>query len=335
MSDLDVRQTQPVSVQRWAAVGTGMISRSLVPDLMSCDGAEVVVVHSRDGEKASRFAEEFGIPAATDDFAGMLGDDSIDAVYLATPIATHFEMTRDALRAGKHVLVEKPIATNASEAAELFEIAASERRFLMEAMWMKFNPAFRKLQEEIAEGTIGEPRNLRAGFSIPWPNEGGSRWQSPGGGALLDQGIYPVTLAHSIFGVPQLVVARGTVQPDGVDLAEQVTLEFGDGRFAHFTTGMVEFTDCSAAVAGMTGWITLPSPFWGTTNLEIHAGSIEAIFGNPNRVTIQREGHGYVPMLREVIDAISRGLLEHPRHSAADTLAVFRTIDAISDQLKS
>lgn len=323
-----------MSRQRWAAVGTGMISRSLVPDLMSCDGAEVVAVHSRDGEKASRFAEEFGIPSATDDFARILADDSIDAVYLATPIATHFEMTRDALQAGKHVLVEKPIATSATEAAELFAIAASERRFLMEAMWMKFNPAFRRLQEEIAEGTIGEPRNLRAGFSIPWPAEGGSRWQPPGGGALLDQGIYPVTLAHSIFGDPELVVARGSVRPDGVDLSEQVTLEFSDERFAHFTTGMVEFTDCSAAVAGMKGWITLPSPFWATTDLDIHAGSIGAIFGNPNRVAIQQEGNGYVPMLREVVDAINRGLLEHPRHPAADTLAVFRTIDAIFEQLR-
>ncbi|MGI3224220.1 Gfo/Idh/MocA family protein [Streptomyces sp. GTA36] len=199
---------------------------------------------------------------------------------------------------------------------------------------MKFNPAFQRLQEEIAAGTIGKPRNLRAGFSIPWPNEGGSRWQPPGGGALLDQGIYPVTLAHSIFGVPELIVARGTAQQGGVDLAEQVTLEFGDGRFAHFTTGMLEFTDCSAAVGGMTGWITLPAPFWATTDLDIHAGSIEAIFGNPDRVSIQREGHGYVPMLREVVGAISRGLLEHPQHSAADTLSVFRTLDAISDQLK-
>ena len=323
-----------MSPQRWAAVGSGMISRTLVPDLMSCDGAEVVVVHSRDREKASRFADEFGIPASTDDFAGILEDDSIDAVYLATPIAAHFEMTRDALRAGKHVLVEKAIATSAVEAAELFDIAASERRFLMEAMWMKFNPAFQRLQEEIAQGTIGEPRNLRAGFSIPWPDKGGSRWQPPGGGALLDQGIYPVTLAHSIFGVPELVVARGTAQPDGVDLAEQVTLEFSGGRFAHFTTGMVEFTDCSAAVAGMTGWITLPAPFWATTNLDIHAGSMEAIFGSPDRVTIQQEGNGYVPMLREVVDAISRGLLEHPRHPAADTLAVFRTIDTILEQLR-
>src|SRR3954447_24235676 len=101
-----------------------MISRSLVPDLLSCAHAEVAVVHSRDGEKAEGFAREFGIPAWTSDYDVILADDSIDAVYIATPIATHFDLTRDALRAGKHVLVEKPLAMNAGEAAELFAIAA-------------------------------------------------------------------------------------------------------------------------------------------------------------------------------------------------------------------
>ena len=322
--------------QRWAAVGTGTISESVVPDLMSCPGVEVAVVHSRDGAKAARFAERFGIPRSTADYEAVLADGTIDAVYLATPFATHHAMARAALLAGKHVLVEKPMAMDAEQVADLFRVAQEQQRFLMEAMWMVFNPAFRRLRAELAGGTIGEPRNLRAGFGMPMPDDGGSRWDlQRSGGALLDQGIYPVTLAHAVFGAPTSIEARGTVRPDGLDLAEHVTLEFADGRFAQLMSGMTEFTDCSAAVGGTKGWITLTAPFWATTDLEVHAGSLRAIFRTPDLVQHERQGNGYVPMLQAVVEAIDAGLVEHPDHTGAGTVAVFGTLDAILAQLRT
>ena len=123
-------------------------------------------------------------------------------------------MTRAALSAGKHVLVEKPMTMDASEAADLFELAADRGLFLMEAMWMKFSPVFLRLLEEVRTGTIGEPRNVRASFGIPFPIEGNaSKWDvTRSGGALLDQGIYPITLAHAVFGEP-VRVSRGRHRP--------------------------------------------------------------------------------------------------------------------------
>jgi predicted dehydrogenase len=319
---------------RWAAIGTGTISRSVVPDLMSCADVEVTVMHSRDPGKAARVAEELGIPRSTSDYEAVLADDTVDAVYLATPFTTHHAMTRAALLAGKHVLVEKPMAMTAAEAADLFAVAAAQGRFLMEAMWMKFNPAFRRLHREIADGTIGEPRNLRAGFAIPFPDDGGSRWDvTRSGGALLDQGIYPVTLAHSIFGTPHSVVATGTVRADGLDMSQHVTLEFSDGRFAQLMVSMTEFGDCSAAVGGQRGWLTLTPPFWATTDVEIHAGTFRTIFRTPEVVVHQREGNGYVPMLREVVDAIRDGQHVHPVHPADATVEVFTTMDGVRAQL--
>lgn len=324
-----------MSVQRWAAIGTGTISRSVIPDLQACAGVEVVLVHSRDALKAARFAEEFGIPASTDDYAAVLANESIDALYIATPIGTHHVLTREALLAGKHVLVEKPIAMTAEQAADLFAIAASEQRFLMEGMWTKFNPAFRRLIEEINDGLIGEPRNLRAGFSVPWPEDESARWdRSRGGGALLDQGIYPVTLAHAVFGRPEVITARGRVRSDGLDLEAHITLEFENGAFAHLTTGMTQFSDCSAAVAGEQGWVTMPAPFWATSDLEIHAGEAQYFYGAGNRIELGQEGNGYMPMLREVVNAITAGDVEHPFHTAADTIATLSTIDAIFAQLR-
>lgn len=322
--------------QRWAAIGTGTISRSVVPDLQGCEGAEVVIVQSRDAEKAGRFAHEFGIPASTGDYDAVLGDPSVDAIYLATPFATHHAMTRAALLAGKHVLVEKPMTMNAAEASDLFALAAARELFLMEAMWMKFSPVFIRLHDEIQRGTIGSPRNLRATFSIPFPSEGNnSKWDlARSGGALLDQGIYPVTLAHTIFGEPTGIHAAGVVREDGLDVAEHFTLEYPDGRYAQCASSMAEFAELTASVGGPKGWLTLTPPFWATTDLQIHAGGTRQIFRIPDLVEYPREGSGYIPMLRAVIGAIAKGMTEHPTHTAAETLAVFRTMDEIFAQIR-
>ena len=161
---------------------------------------------------AAAFAAELGIAASTDDYEAVLADPTIDAVYIATPFATHHDLAARALRAGKHALVEKPIALDASQAADLFRIAREEGRFLAEAMWMKWNPAFRRLHQELAAGRIGEARSLRAHFALPFPPGNGSRLDpARSGSTLLDQGIYPVTLAHSVFGMPESVHARGVV----------------------------------------------------------------------------------------------------------------------------
>lgn len=307
--------------QRWAAIGTGTISRSVIPDLQACEGVEVAVVHSRDAGKAARFAAEFGIDRSTDDYAGLLADNGIDVVYLATPFATHHRMARAALEAGKHVLMEKPLTMSSFDAADLFDVAAAQGVFLMEAMWMKFGPVFRRLKQEIADGAIGKPRNLLASFCIPFPSDGdSSKWDvSRSGGALLDQGIYPITLAHSVFGEPICVTASGTVREDGLDVAEHFTLEFSNGRFAQCSSSMAEFSELTASVGGETGWLTLTPPFWSTTDLQVHARSAQQIFRVPELIEYPREGSGYRPMLRAVRDAISAGLTPTPRpHRCGD-----------------
>ena len=326
---------RPDGVQRWGVVGAGSISRTVVADLASCQGVDVSIVQSRDAGKAAAFAQEFGISRSTGDFAGLLADPHIDAVYIATPFATHHALAKKALLAGKHVLVEKPMAMNAAEAADLFAVASRMQVFLMEAMWMKFNPAFRRLHDELAAGRIGEVRSMRASFGIPFPAElGSSRWDhSRSPGSLLDQGIYPVTLAHTIFGPPVSLHAAGSLNEDGIGFAEHFTLEFDGGRFAQCASAMTEFSDPSASVSGRRGWISVPAPFWARTAFDIHADSWDIMFRQPHRVELDQEGNGYVPMLREVIEAINSGACEHAVHPASETIAVFQTLDAIRREL--
>lgn len=335
MKSLQATEPQQATLQ-WGIVGTGPISDSVVADLSTCSGAVIRGVHSRNAGKASAFAEKVGGAFSTDNYEELLADGGIDVVYIATPFASHYPLTRQALLAGKHVLVEKPMAMTAAEVAELFQLAGQRNLFLMEGMWMKFNPAFVRLKEEIAAGRIGEPRSVRAMFGMPFPQDDGSRWDvKRSGSTLLDQGIYPVTLAHSIFGEPESIYAAGTVRSDGLDLAEHFTLEYSDGRFAHGAASTQEFADTSGSVSGTKGWIVLPGPFWASTNLRIHADAWQTIVHNPEPVDLLREGNGYVPMLRAVSEAITAGLTEHPVHTAADTLAVFRTLDWIRSAVET
>ncbi|WP_157731727.1 Gfo/Idh/MocA family protein [Arthrobacter sp. YN] len=162
----------PQSTLKWAIAGAGTISRSIVPDLQLLPGSHVETVYSRKRANAARFAEEFGLDRWTDDYELLLKDPGIDALYLATPFATHAVMARQALLAGKHVVVEKPMALNAEEVESLFALAESQGLFLMEAMWMKFNPTFQHLFGLLNSGAIGSPSSLRAGFGFPLIDDG-------------------------------------------------------------------------------------------------------------------------------------------------------------------
>lgn len=326
--------TDPSGPLRWAVAGAGTISRSIVPDLMLIPNNHVEIVFSRDSTKAASFAHEFGLRRWTDNFAALVRDPRVDVLYLATPFATHAAMAREALLAGKHVVVEKPMALNAAEVEELFALADRQGLFLMEAMWMKFNPAFRHLCDLLAAGQIGKASSLRAGFGFPLPSDDGSRWDvTRSGGTLLDQGIYPVTLAHAIFGEPIRIHSNGRLRADGLDFAEHFTLDFTEGRFAQCASSMTEFVDPSASISGTMGWITIPGMFWTSTTLHVHAGSWTKMF-SPEPVEHEREGKGYVPMLRAAGEAIRSGVLQHPIHAATDTIAVFRTLDTIRKQLQ-
>lgn len=331
---MDGTPPHPQGLLRWAIAGAGTISRSIVPDLQLIPGNHIEVVFSRDHANAARFAHEFGVARWTNDYTSLITDPLVDVLYLATPFATHAAMARQALLAGKHVIIEKPMATNTHEVEELFALADNRGLFLMEAMWMKFNPAFQHLFELLDSGIIGKPASLRAGFGFPLIPDSGSRWDvARSGGTLLDQGIYPVTLAHAIFGGPTNIHARGRLRADGLDFAEHFTLDFEDGRFAQCASSMTEFVDPSAAISGTKGWITLPGMFWTSTTLLVHAGSWAAMFA-PEPIEHHREGNGYVPMLRAAGEAIRSGATQHPTHPATDTVAVFQTLDTIRQQVE-
>lgn len=314
----------------WGVVGTGDISRSISSDLARLDTARVLAVCSRDVATAEAFAAEQGVERAYGDLDEMLLDDELDIVYIGTPHATHVPIALAALRAGKHVLIEKPIGVSADEARVIAEAARRSGRFVMEAMWMKFAPAYRELIGRVRSGTIGQVRSVRASFGLPFHSPESTRLSAErASSTLLDQGVYPVTLALDVLGMPLGIRAEQTLRDDGVDLTSRATFEYADGRFAGLAASMVEYIDPSASISGSDGWVEIPAPFWVTTRFTTHAGGIADAFGSPTTTALEAQGNGYVPMLRAVGEAIGRGFSEHPLHTLAASIQTFSVLDRI------
>ena len=313
----------------WAVVGTGGISRTTAGDLHLTENLDLVAVASRTIENASEFAAEFEVPRAYGDLYALLDDADVDVVYIGTPIGTHASIAQEALLAGKHVLVEKAFTTTAAEARALAALAAEQGRFLMEAMWMRFNPAIELVLDEVADGAVGDVLSVQAGFGIPFPKTWNIWRPELGGGALLDMGVYPLTLAHLVLGAPDTLEATGEIRADGLDITASTLLGYGDGRFAHALTSLAGPVNPVAAIGGTEGIIAFDAPFFATDTFNVVLWpDMES-----RTETVELEGAGYVPMFRAVCEAIEDGLLEHPLRPLRDTIDVLKTMDEVRRQL--
>jgi len=330
MTSTSRSEPEPETV-RWGIVGTGDVSRQIALDFHLAHGAEPRAIASRSSERAGLFAKEFDIPAAFGEIDELLDRPDIDAIYIATPHATHRDIAVRALEAGKHVLVEKPIGIDDEEARRIEDAAERADRFAMEAMWMKFNPAYRQLVDELRADVIGHVMSVRASFGAPFPRDRGSRWSAElHGSTLLDQGIYPVTLAMEVLGSPDSITASGEVRADGVDLRQHVTFDYDDGRWAQLAASMTEWVDPTASISGDAGWINIPFPFWAGTSYTVHAGT--GLFES-RAVSLPQRGNGYTPMIEAASEAISNGLRQHALHTWADVHRVYSVLDHIRSQL--
>lgn len=311
-------------------IGTGWMGEAIAPDFELCRETQLVAVAGRDPERTADFARRHHVPRATS-VQDLVEDPTVELVYVATTHESHFHLADAALRAGKHVLVEKAFTTNSGEATQLVELARSRGLFLMEAMWMRFNPVIARALHLIQSGAIGEPRVLTASFGFAVPTDAGSRLWDPAraGGTLLDQGVYPLALADLLFGEPSHVHAETAwLMPDGspssVDSDLTVLLEFDAGQKAVATTSIRTVLPLTATIAGSKGWIELGPAFWCPTTLTLHRG--QAVL-EPQTLTL--EGHGYVPMLRAVANAVRKGLMEQEDCTLESTLRVMRTMDQV------
>ena len=194
---------------RWGVMGTGAIAVALT-EAIRAEGSEVVAVSSASPDRARGFADEHGIPRSYGAHHDLLGDPEVEVVYVATTNDRHRGDALACVRAGMPVLVEKPFTLDLDGAEEVVAAAREADTFLMEAMWMRFQPAFLELERRIDDGQIGAPVAVQADLGFPATDRTGRLFsRDRGGGALLDIGVYPLTFAISILGEPDAVEAVG------------------------------------------------------------------------------------------------------------------------------
>ncbi len=312
-------------------MGTGGIARTFTSDLRHL-GHEVAAVGSRAKETAEEFAGRFGIERAYASYEALAADDRVDVVYVATPHNFHHAAARLCLEAGRAVLVEKPLTTNAADAEDLAALARDRGLFAMEAMWTRFNPLVVRLRELVTDGAIGDVTAVYADFAEAVGFDPEHRLWSPGlaGGALLDLGVYPVSFASMLLGEPDRVQAVATKAPTGVDASTGILLGYASGAVAALHCGFLGASSQTATVVGTAGRIEVGSPFWVPTAMTVHRAGAE-----PETHALDLNGDGYTYQAEEVARCVEAGLTESPAMPLDETVAILRTLDLIGSRIAS
>jgi predicted dehydrogenase len=248
---------------RWGILGTGTVAQAFASDLSLLPEAVLASVSSRRPDRAREFAGRFGARRAYDTLEQLVRDDEVDVIYIATPHLYHRQHAVACLEAGKAVLCEKPFTLSAAETARVVEQARRSRLFCMEAMWMRFHPLILKVRSIVQAGEIGTFRMLSADFGYPAPYDAGGRLfdLGSGGGALLDRGVYPISLAYFLLGPPAEISGRASIGQSGVDEQDAIILTYSTGALAMLAVSLRSRLRNEAVIVGTCGQIRIHEPF--------------------------------------------------------------------------
>jgi D-xylose 1-dehydrogenase (NADP+, D-xylono-1,5-lactone-forming) len=249
---------------RWGILGTGNIASQFARGMASSGRGTVASVGSRRQNSAEDFARIHAIPQAVGSYASLIADGGIDAIYNSLPNSLHADWTIRALKAGKHVLCEKPLAMNAAEAEEMFDVARKTGRVLVEAFMYRSHPQTLALIEIVRSGAIGQLRLIRTSFCYRTRSiDGNVRFaRELGGGGLMDIGCYCINFARLFAGAePTAIHAVANFHPNGVDELAAGTLIFSNNIVSSFTCGMCLHADNTAYLCGDEGYIEVPVPW--------------------------------------------------------------------------
>ena len=309
---------------KWGVIGTGKIAHTFATALMNCENAELCASASRTEEKAKRFAEEFGFLKYYGSYREFAEKSDAEIVYIATPMASHFDDAWLCLENGKNVLCEKSLALNTAQTEKLIAFAKEKGLFFMEAMWMKCRPVYRKMKEWIASGLIGDIEYIKADFSnfIPYDENDRLFRADCGGGCLLDLGIYPITLTHDLLGVPDDITSSAHIM-HGIDMSNSILFRYKNGAFSSMDNGFEIQLRNNAIISGTKGFITLGNWFHCTE---------EGILFDRNGKEIERfvrkdDINGYEYEIAELHSCLDVGLKESPLVPHRDTIAVMKLMD--------
>ncbi len=313
----------------WGIVGLGRIAHKFAKDLAILNNTHLHAVASRSLENAQGFADQYNVQHAFGRYEDLEGLQDLDAVYIATPHASHAALSMFFLENGIGVLCEKPFAVNFREAQAMVDTAQRTGTFLMEGMWTRFLPHIQKMLDLIDAGQLGRVHTVKATLGFNADRAINWRLFDPrvGGGALLDIGIYPVFLAHLLLGSPDAIEATAQLAINQMDEATSARLLYNDGRQAEFKVSIVASLQNEATIYGEKGYIHIagkwnePQPF--TLHLEGQA---------PQVFTFDLPGYGFYLEAEELVACMLQEQTESKLLPHAFSLAMMETMDRIRQQ---
>jgi len=320
--------TNSPSLIRWGILSTGFIAEQFVQGLKHAPGSEAVAVGSRSQKTANKFGRKYKIEKRYDSYVGLAADPDVDIIYIGTPHPYHFENAMMCLDAGKHVLLEKPFTVNAGEARQLIAKAREKKLFLMEAMWTRFFPIIKRMNEVIEAGTIGEIATLTGGLyhSQKYDPKGRHFALELGGGALLDVGIYPLSFTWMLMGRPDKVSSMAYFGETGADYRSSYTLLYEDKGVVAFLGSSVSSTSpAEFHIGGTRGSIRIHEDFFRPDTITVHE------WGKKRGQVIKEpyKGNGYQFEAIHVAQCIRDGKTESEVVPLDESLMLMELMDAI------
>lgn len=268
---------------KWGIIGCGNIANKFCSDLSLIEDAIITAVASRNFEKAQDFAKIHNAKKAYGSYDELFLDKNIDIVYIATPHVSHAALSIQAMKNGKHVLCEKPLALNFTEASAIIETSKRTNRFFMEALWSRFNPSIIAIKNSIENGEIGQIKYINAEFSFKSDKPIDSRVLNLdlGGGAILDVGIYPAFLTYLILGIPREISAKSIFHEiTKCDMQTSMIFDYDQAQailYSGFSSNSVN----SARISGTEGQIIIPDSWHAAQEYILIKNNEEKVFKLP------------------------------------------------------
>lgn len=312
----------------WGVMGTAIIAvEQLIPAIKASKYARIGAIASRSIDKAEAVKRQFEIPKAYEGYDSLLKDSDIDAIYIPLPNHLHVSWAIKALQAGKHVLVEKPVALDASEARQLLDEAGKHPHLhVMEAFMYKFHPQWKDIKDQIIKGAIGDVKMIQSSFSFYDDQPDSIVYKKGmGGGSLMDVGCYPVSVARYLYDdEPSHVQAVMEYHPQyGVDIHASGIMEFEKGRSVFFSSiQMMEHQE--VMILGTKGKIYVPLPF----NPPLDEPTTYVLETDHEKVVVKIEAED---QYQNQIDVFSEAVLNRKKLpvSLADAVKNMDVIDAL------
>ena len=316
-----------VTPYRWGIMGAAKIADAFVQGVIRYTGQQIVAVASRTPGKAEEFAAKYGLEAH-DSYEALLAREDIDIVYIPTLPSQHRDHALQAIAAGKHVLIEKPLALRASEAAEIFAAAKAADVLAMEAMWTRYLPQYDVLRQLIANQTLGDIEIIDV--SMCQANASDLRlFKKNHGDPFFDMGIYPVSFAQSFLGNPTEITAQAVLNDDDIELEVSVQLRYASGARAYILVSAQSAIAGAGLVGGTKAKMMVGPEFFIPSKIELAEvgfNSPAAVWRDENEV----QGHlGLCYQATAMAKFIDEGLLESPFESHEDSLANLRVCEEV------